>query len=268
MPTFASGIIYQQGVTNLDVKSNVSTITNGTGMAGNIEFWPNDYYQSNIVNVAGASDSTFDFGDARRTTGAHGTMQVHSTDWGQCLLNMNNWGSNGRTIALGIGNRPGTGNIDWTHANNAHYYLERRLHILVRPAAVTPPVTPPEVSAHIPNAADYYHVYTIDMPHNPDFFTPSIAESYYTVDNSDGQSDNISRIAYYLELVTGGTTTNYIWTAMDAFTSDVAKIGVTGSRNLLPPVCNRSGYPIQCRRYNNRKQHCHRQHRILAEQLQ
>ena len=63
VPTLASGAVFQQGVTGMNVVSNVAGITAGTGLAGNIEFWPTNYQTANSAGVAGASDALFDFGD-------------------------------------------------------------------------------------------------------------------------------------------------------------------------------------------------------------
>ena len=227
LPTFASGNIFQQVVTNLDVRSNVSGITEGTGMTGgNIEFWPYDYNGANGIGIPGANDGAYDFGDTRHSSGSHGSMQVHNHAAGECLLNLSNWGSNGRIISIGIGNRPGTSNIDWTHAQNAASYVKRTMHILAQTTPKAAPPLPAEVAANVPSASGYELLYTIDLPSsNCDFYDNSA--SYYSVNNLDTISDNFTRIAYYLELVPNtGTSTNYIWTSMDAFTSNAARIGV------------------------------------------
>ncbi len=45
-------------------------------------------------------------------------MQLHNSAAAQTLFAMNNWGVDGNTLALGIGNRP-TSHPDWTFASNA-----------------------------------------------------------------------------------------------------------------------------------------------------
>ena len=226
VPIAANGQIWQQTVNNLDVKSNVSGISNGTAMVGgNLEFWPSNYQEGNGASVPGASDSYFDFGDTGASTSAgHGSMQIHNYMAQETLFAMNNWGSDGNTIAVGIGNRPGTSNTDWTHAGNAGSYVRRKLHILVRPE--NPPPLPTEVQANIPQAAGYQLAYTINLPVQGSFNIDSAP--YYSVNNvTNGVVSGFSRIAYYLEVVPNATTTtNYIWTAMDAFTTDARKIGV------------------------------------------
>ena len=225
VPTAASKAVFQQYVTNLDVLSNVAGITNGTGMAGgNLEFWPTDYGASNAMNVAGASSTAFDFGDVRMLTGTHGSMQIHNSTYGQVLFAMNNWGADGQPIALGIGNRPGQSNTDWTFAANGLSYVSRTLHVLVRPSVTNG--LPPEVAANIPLAANYQLAYTVNLPAQGSFNTNS--PTYYSVNNVTNGLPSFSRIAYYLELQKSGTpvVTQYIWTAMDAFTTDARKIAI------------------------------------------
>ncbi len=131
VPNTSSGAFFQQNVSNLNVQSNVAGIVNGTGITtANIEFWPGNYNESNAAGVPGASDSTFDFGDGGAGAGAgYGSMQVHNHGAGQVLWAINNWGANNNTtnaLCLGIGNQP-TGHPDWTFANNAPSWNERRL---------------------------------------------------------------------------------------------------------------------------------------------
>ena len=221
VPTLASGASFQRSVANLDVKSNVDGIINGSGMTGgNLEFWPNNYGTTNAAAVPGASNDTYDFGD-RPEPGGHGSMQLHNSAAAQTLFAMNNWGGDGNTLALGIGNRP-TSSPDWTFANNAGTdYTRRTLHVLVRPAAAPP--LPPPVAANVPSAQGYRHVYTFDLPIYGSFFTSAPA---YTVFADTNNLPPYSRVAYYLELQAGTAPTQWIWTAMDAFTADPSKIGL------------------------------------------
>ncbi len=225
VPTAASKSVFQQYVANLDVLSNVAGITNGTGMAGgNLEFWPTDYTSSNALDVAGASHTAFDFGDARTPTGSHGSMQIHNSAYGQVLFAMSNWGADGNVLGLGIGNRPGQANTDWTFALNAGSYVSRTLHVLVRPCVTNG--LPAEVAAKVPLAANYQLAYTVNLPAQGSFNTNSPA--YYAVNNFTSGLPAFSRIAYYLELQKSGTpaVTQFIWTAMDAYTTDARKIAV------------------------------------------
>jgi sialate O-acetylesterase len=52
VPTLASGEVYQQNVSNMNVFSNVPTIVTGTGLGGgNLEFWPYNYFALNSTGV-------------------------------------------------------------------------------------------------------------------------------------------------------------------------------------------------------------------------
>ncbi len=226
VPTAASKAAFQQYVSNLDVLSNVAGITNGTGMTGgNLEFWPNDYGQSNALAVAGASNATFDFGDMRSAGGSHGSMQVHNSAAKQTLFGISNWGSDNQILGLGIGNQP-SGSPDWTQCYNAGTaYTRRTLHVLVRPGPGSTNGLPAEVAANVPGAAGYQLVYSITNIPIPASFNTNAA-AYYAVNNVTNVLA-FSRVAYYLELQkSGDASPQFIWTSMDAFTADARKIGV------------------------------------------
>ncbi|HNX36266.1 MAG TPA: Ig-like domain-containing protein [Kiritimatiellia bacterium] len=228
VPTPASGAIYQQKVSNLDVKSNVPGVVNGTGLTtGNIEFWPNDYSANNTLGIPNANEGTYDFGDTRSAGGGYGCMQIHNHGASQTLFAMNNWGGDGRTLCIGIGNNP-SGSPDWTFADNAASYSRRTLHILVRPnpaPAADPLRAPAEVTANVPEAANWQLAYAIDLPVNGSF--DAAPAQYYTVNNTtNGLTSTFSRIAYYLALQSGAGVTQYVWTAMDAFTNSASALGV------------------------------------------
>jgi len=230
VPTLASGAVYQRAVSNLDVKSNVAGVQNGTGMSGgNLEFWPYNYDTTNALGIVNASHSTYDFGDKISYGGHHGSMQIHNAGASQTLFAMNNWGDDGNAIAIGIGNQP-TDQPDWTFANNAGSYTRRTMHVLVRPTAASTPdprQVPDEVAANVPEAAadGWQLAYVIDLPASGNF--SNNAAAYYTVNNlTNGLATSFSRVAYYLALQSGAAPTQYVWTAMDAFTADAAKLGV------------------------------------------
>jgi len=133
VPTFASKAVFQQQVANLTVLANVKEITTGSGLKGNIEFWPNNYGQKNILDIPNASSSAFDFGDQITPTGDYGSMQVHNFEARQTLFAFNHWVA-GAGCDLGIGNAPGV-NTDWTFAKNGAAYESKRLRVLVHIAA-------------------------------------------------------------------------------------------------------------------------------------
>jgi hypothetical protein len=139
VPSVASGALWQQNVTNMNVVSNSAAITPATGITGNLEFWPGSYNAGNDRNVPGASATGFDFGDGGASGGyGHGSMQVHNFGAKQTLFALNHWGGNGDTAgvpAIGIGNDPTPGaDTDWTFKYNAgSYNVLRRLYVLVKP---------------------------------------------------------------------------------------------------------------------------------------
>lgn len=132
VPTLASGAFFQQGVTNLNVVSNVAGVTSGTGLAGNLEFWPTNYQPENGAAVPGASELVYDFGD-RASPGTYGSMQLHNAAAGQTLFAYNNWGTNTTpaTADIGIGNGTGA-HPDWTFSNNGGAWTIKTIQVLVR----------------------------------------------------------------------------------------------------------------------------------------
>ena len=143
VPTFASGAIFQQAVTSMNVVSNVAGVSTGTGQTGNLEFWPDTYTEGNAAGVAGASATTYDFGDTRTTGGAYGSMQLHNPGAGQTVFAFNYWATSpdaaNPNIDLGIGNfptptypTPGNAGPDWTFAHSAASYSVKTLQVLVQ----------------------------------------------------------------------------------------------------------------------------------------
>ncbi len=132
IPTIASKARFQQTVKSMDVFSNVSSITSGTGITtGNIEFWPDNYGVINVANVAAASNEIYDFGDETAPPAdGYGSMQVHNFGAKQTLFAINHWGS-GAAADLGIGNGPDR-TTDWTFSGNASSYSSKRLRVYVR----------------------------------------------------------------------------------------------------------------------------------------
>jgi sialate O-acetylesterase len=132
VPTVASGAVFQRDVANLNVFSNVKSISAGTGLkGGSIEFWPHNYAADNAANVPNASSQVWDFGDKLADPVAgYGSMQVHNHDAKQTLFALNHWQA-GQGADLGIGNQPEK-NPDWTFAANAASYPAKRLRVLVR----------------------------------------------------------------------------------------------------------------------------------------
>ena len=223
IPTIASGAVFQQNVTNLNVVSNVSGVINGsTASGGNIEFWPQGYTQGNAITIPNASATNYDTGDTRTGTAAgYGCMQIHNHDPGanQTVLAVNDFGVDGNVMDVGIGNDlspVGTG-VDWTFSNNSADYSRRILHVLVLPGTTA---VPANVAANVAASAGYQLAYSITLPASGNATSLS-----YSVNNS-AAIGSFSRIAYYLELQTGTATPKFIWTSMNAFTTDATKIAI------------------------------------------
>lgn len=131
LPTAESKAHFQTGVENLRIISNVEGLKIGEGLAGNIEFWPNNYSAMNSAKLAGASDSVYDFGDQPADPVAgYGCMQVHHTGARQTVFAINQWKS-GSKADVGIGNSTGR-TRDWTFTSSANTYETGRLRVLVR----------------------------------------------------------------------------------------------------------------------------------------
>lgn len=237
IPNGAAKAVFAQFVTNLTVKSNKSGVTNGDFDTGNIEFWPSNYNGSNDRSVPGASGSTYDFGDGGYGTGiGHGSFQVHNYLKAQTVFGLNQWGDNRTSAPLGLGigtpstsETPNTSDKDWTFAVNAGAFSSRRLYVLARPEAPVPVETlapPAEVTAHVPDATGYQHLYTIDIPRQPKFADAAVRPSYYSVDNASRFANTPhTRVAYFLELVKNNVT-SFCWTAFDAIGTGVNRLGV------------------------------------------
>jgi lysophospholipase L1-like esterase len=223
VPTVATGAIFQRNVTNLDVRSNVAGVVTGTTAAGgNIEFWPSSYSAPNGLAVPNASATNYDTGDTRTGTPGYGCMQVHNHDAGanQTVFAVNRFGQDGSVLDVGIGNNPApvSAGVDWTFSSNAPTYSRRILHVLVLPT--TTPLLPASVAANVPAAAGYQLVYSLNIPASGNS-TSLVYEANHSADIG-----RFSRIAYYLELQTGAATPNFVWTSMDAFTTNAARTGV------------------------------------------
>ncbi|MFT5123954.1 MAG: hypothetical protein ACI9TH_001705 [Kiritimatiellia bacterium] len=144
-------VLYQQVVSNMHVlaSANANVATGVFANTGNIEFWPSNYGRENTLGIANASATVFDFGDGGANTAAgYGSFQVHNHDIdgsgantvGETIFAYNHWGSPG-TDEVGIGDRPGQPDSDWTFTGNAGSYTLKNLLILVMPAPPSPAPT-------------------------------------------------------------------------------------------------------------------------------
>lgn len=132
IPTAASQAHFQQTIEDMDVFSTVGSISSGVGITtGNIEFWPNNYGQSNKAGIRNASGAQYDFGDEPAPpVSGYGSMQVHNYGDRQTVFAINHWAAAGNAD-IGIGNSDGD-HRDWTFSGNAGSYAKKRLRVYVR----------------------------------------------------------------------------------------------------------------------------------------
>ena len=134
--SFATNKNIKRFVTNLDVKSNVSGVSNGWFPDGNIEFFFSSYGRGNALDI-GASTGNFDFDDAPSSSTAAGysCFQIHNYNVGATLIsigNMKRTGSaNSEILDIGIGNYSTASNKDWTQTYKAKGYSIRRLYVFI-----------------------------------------------------------------------------------------------------------------------------------------
>jgi hypothetical protein len=70
--------------------------------------------------------------------------------------------------------------------------------VLARPEAPVPVETlapPAEVTAHVPDATGYQHLYTIDIPRQPKFADAAVRPSYYSVNNASRLRTRPTRVS-------------------------------------------------------------------------
>ncbi|TCC43093.1 sialate O-acetylesterase [Kribbella sindirgiensis] len=138
------GEIVRQRVGDLDVRSNVPGVTEGTGQAGYLEMWPNQYAKTASAQVANASAASYDADDSPTTPLGYGSFQVSqvgptrpSTVPAKPVFAINTFTQSSTSLlSLGIGARP-TADPDWTFAGNAAQYTQRRLTAYVRTSLVS-----------------------------------------------------------------------------------------------------------------------------------
>lgn len=137
VPVQATGAIFQQTVTNMNVASNKAGMTTGNNIAtGSIEFWNNCYATDTVLGLPGANGGTYDFDDnpGGQPASCYGSMQVHNYGAAQTVFAWNRWAGAG-TDDLGIGNNPGPQapdiHPDWTFMSNAGSYTTKNLSVYV-----------------------------------------------------------------------------------------------------------------------------------------
>ena len=110
--TAPSAYTVHANVTDLNVYSDNSQVSNGYGMTGRLEIWPWDYTLSlsglKPIGVSG----TYDYDDLPTINGSYGSFQVHDLDNLKPVFVWNNHGY-GVTAEIAYGKNTGT-HPDWT----------------------------------------------------------------------------------------------------------------------------------------------------------
>jgi lysophospholipase L1-like esterase len=260
VPTLASGAVFQQNVTNMNVYSDVPGIVTGTGLTGgNIEFWPYNYVEANAAGVPNANPNVYDFGDQNLGSGNYGSMQIANHDAGQMLLCFNQWnGNNSANVDLGIGNNLvyyvndfnrinalRDINTDWTFRGNGGDYVLKRLQVYV---AVPNPVASPMAVAYYAGAS--VTIAWADLATNwSDVPGQSVSLNGLNLTSTNGVtvSTNVTGINYYS---TSGLPDQVSYTIMD--TAGVTATGVVNLTVLpgslfgpiLPSISAAGGAPL------------------------
>ncbi|MGN9803959.1 sialate O-acetylesterase [Micromonospora sp. L32] len=142
-PPTRAGQIVRQRVNDLEVASNVEGLTSGTGLAGYLEMWPNNYGTGSSGQISGAYADRYDADDDVSPALGYGSFQVHlvgatrpSTTPPATVLAINGFTAANAPLSIGIGSAP-AGHPDWTFAGNAASYTQRRLTVYARPSVLT-----------------------------------------------------------------------------------------------------------------------------------
>jgi hypothetical protein len=144
----------QANVTDLNVYSNHSSVTNtkgSTGVAGRLEIWPWNYgpeLSTLADGTTAGSGSTYDYNDTPAGAAAYGSFQIHDLASYKPVFAWNNQ-SNGAAVEIGYGKYTGA-HPDWTFCAQAaacptpsYFRLQIYANIPVTPQA---DATPPTVS--------------------------------------------------------------------------------------------------------------------------
>ena len=144
----------QANVTDLNIYSNHSSVTNtngSTGVAGRLEIWPWNYgpeLSTLADGTTAGSGSTYDYNDTPAGAAAYGSFQIHDLASYKPVFAWNNQ-SNGAAVEIGYGKYTGA-HPDWTFCVQAaacptpsYFRLQIYANIPVTPQA---DATPPTVS--------------------------------------------------------------------------------------------------------------------------
>lgn len=125
------GTLWQQRISNLVIESNVASVTTGSFLEGNIEFFDHCYATNQNDGGVGGSDSVYDNDDRIDTSSnCYGSMQLHNYMMNETIFAYNGWEVPGSADDLGIGSSTGI-HSDWTFMNNANTYQDRLLEVFV-----------------------------------------------------------------------------------------------------------------------------------------
>ena len=138
VPNLSSGAVWQLVVDNMNIESNKPGIVTGTGIDGNIEFWPYNYATAPGVAGIGGNASVYDFNDTPTIgSGDHASMQIHNYSAGQTVFGFNHW-NRGLPAEIGIGNAPSV-HTDWTGTATSQNFVVRDLEVWVSAMAAPEP---------------------------------------------------------------------------------------------------------------------------------
>ncbi|MDO7877571.1 FG-GAP-like repeat-containing protein [Hymenobacter sp. ASUV-10] len=176
-------VTHVRNVSNLNVfASSNAAVTTGTNLGtGRLEMHRFDYAVANSSNVPGASNSTFDFGDAVDfNTPNYGSFQVHNVTNAQTVFAYNNWGRSSASASqqgdVGIGNQP-SGHPDWTFSFNASTYTVKTLYILAAPGFTKPATVTLDENGTATLAAT--QVYAGNATDNCGTVTPTVSKTSF-----------------------------------------------------------------------------------------
>lgn len=141
----------QANVTDLNVYSDNSAVTNGRGLNGRLEIWPWDY-SVGTSGLTGTGDANkYDYDDTNAGSSNYGSFQIHDMTNLKPVFSWNHQ-LNGAVADFGYGANP-TGNPDWTFCylggtngtctTPSSFKLQIYVNIPVTPLA---DATPPSVS--------------------------------------------------------------------------------------------------------------------------
>ena len=224
VPTKASGAFFATRVNNMVVRTNAPGVQTGFIAEGNIEFWSSNYSQGNKFNVPGANGGTYDFGDdANPGEIGYGSMQIHNYRAKQTIFAYNNFSAGGQAD-LGLGNAPGN-NPDWTFTSSAKNYSKAILRVYVDEIPAIPESEVQKTAGAIYGPAGEKNVlYVYDLLSGSGFGDRRSVN--YNADFTGNHPQKVKRVGYLLNLIDNSGKQSWVYTEMDSFTPDGARLGV------------------------------------------